>query len=224
MLCPPLPAHWFGSLARASLRSPSTPSQPNGAACIDSWVGSGGWDVITINFGIHDCCPGGDGRPAGQNVPLPEYLKNLGAIYETASKALAPGGSIVWVTTTPHAVMDGYTDCGLAGGAFNSCIDDYNAAALTLMEQKPNVVVADLNAAVNQVRCHRTDRKSTATAQNPRESKRDLTVLLGCWRGRCSAAAFISGDGSGCGGGAQNVPRQLTVTTLTPPGFPAVSF
>ena len=46
----------------------------NGVACIDRWLGAGGWDVITLNFGIHDCCPGGDGRPAGKNVPKDEYV------------------------------------------------------------------------------------------------------------------------------------------------------
>jgi len=46
--------------------------------------------VITINFGIHDCCPGGDGRKTGVKVPKADYVKNLGVIYDSAHAALAP--------------------------------------------------------------------------------------------------------------------------------------
>jgi hypothetical protein len=31
--------------------------------------------VISMNFGIHDCCPGGDGRKPGVSVPLADYVK-----------------------------------------------------------------------------------------------------------------------------------------------------
>eukprot|EP00729_Bicosta_minor_P002814 gene2814-15504_t len=138
-----------GGATGSNQAGPST----NGAACIDGWLGAGNkWDVITMNFGIHDCCPGGDGRAAGVNVPLSDYLSNLGKIYQAASKALAPGGTIVWVTTTPHAEGgDVPNDCGITGAAFNTCIDTYNAAALKLMSVCSNVVVADLNSAVNAV-------------------------------------------------------------------------
>lgn len=122
---------------------------PNGVACIDAWLGTEKWDAITINFGIHDCCPGGDGRQPGVNVPLKDYVANLAIIYGKASKALAPGGKILWVSTTPHSVAQ--PDCGLTGTAFNQCIIDYNAAALKLLKSKPDVEVLDLNAAVNQV-------------------------------------------------------------------------
>ena len=70
--------------------------------------------VITMNFGIHDCCPGGDGRKPGITVSLAEYIKNLAIIYETASAALAPGGKILWVTTTPVATgQSNTTTCGI---------------------------------------------------------------------------------------------------------------
>jgi len=114
----------------------------NGVACISEWVGQGGWDVITMNFGIHDCC---------NQVSKADYITNLKEIYDTASKSLAPNGSIVWVTTTPHAVMSGYSDCNLTGSQFNDCVNDYNAAAFELMSAKANVVVCDLNKAVNSV-------------------------------------------------------------------------
>ena len=35
--------------------------------------------------------------------------------------------------------------------AFNTCVDDYNAAALALLGSKPDVEVCDLNAAVVEV-------------------------------------------------------------------------
>ena len=79
-------------------------------------------------------------------MPKADYVRNLAVIYEAAHAALAPGGKIVWVTTTPHSVTQ--TDCGITGAAFNTCIDDYNAAALALMGAKPDVEVCDLNAAV----------------------------------------------------------------------------
>jgi hypothetical protein len=104
---------------------------------------------VHVSKGIHDCCPGGDGRAKGINVPKADYVKNLGTIYDAAHASLAPGGKIVWVTTTPHSTTQ--TDCGITGTAFNSCIDDYNAAALTLLGAKPDVEVCDLNAAVVSV-------------------------------------------------------------------------
>jgi hypothetical protein len=82
-------------------------------------------------------------------VPKADYIKNLGVIYDAAHASLAPGGSIVWVTTTPHSTTQ--TDCGITGAAFNKCIDDYNAAALALLGAKPDVKVCDLNAAVTAV-------------------------------------------------------------------------
>ena len=102
----------------------------------------------TVNFGIHDCCP------PKENVTKAQYLKNLGAIYEVAAAALAPGGKILWVSTTPVPTVGSAPQsftCGLSGSAFNGCVDDYNTAALALLGGKPNVEVLDLNAAVSDV-------------------------------------------------------------------------
>ena len=43
----------------------------------------------------HDCCA------PSENVTEAQYVKNLGVIYEAAHAALAPGGKILWVSTTP---------------------------------------------------------------------------------------------------------------------------
>lgn len=81
-----------------------------------------------------------------------EYIANLGSIYKTASDSLAPGGKIVWVSTTPVPTGQNQSGtCGITGSAFNSCIDEYNAAALALLAPKPDVVVLDLNSAVNEM-------------------------------------------------------------------------
>ena len=77
-------------------------------------------------LGIHDCCP------PKENVTQMTYVKNLGIIYEAARAALAPGGKILWVSTTPVPTADGAAPqpftCGRSGHDFNTCIDDYNAA------------------------------------------------------------------------------------------------
>ena len=105
-----------------------------------------------MNFGLRDCCPGGGGPPAGADVPLADYIRNLGVVYEAASRALAPGGRIVWVTTTPvPSGMPVSSTCGVSGAAFNTCVDGYNGAALKLLGPKPDVVVADLHSAVLDV-------------------------------------------------------------------------
>ena len=96
---------------------------------------------------------GGDGRAPNVTVPKADYIHNLGLIFDAAAQALAPGGTILWVSTTPVPEGDGAPTCGISGTAFNSCVDDYNAAALTLLATKPHVQarVVDLNSAVHQV-------------------------------------------------------------------------
>jgi len=78
-----------------------------------------------------------------------EYIKNLNTIFEAASGSLAPGGKIVWVTTTP--VSNTFPVCNLTGDAFNQCVDEYNQAALELAASRKDIVVADLNEAVRDV-------------------------------------------------------------------------
>ena len=40
----------------------------NGAACIDHWLGGQRWDVVTVNFGLHDCDPGRDSQGYAANL------------------------------------------------------------------------------------------------------------------------------------------------------------
>ena len=68
-------------------------SSAEGAGCIESWLGGLAWDVITLNFGLHDCncSPKCESDPAG-------YGANLEHILAAARKS---AGRVLFVTTTP---------------------------------------------------------------------------------------------------------------------------
>ena len=106
--------------------------------------------VCTRSFGIRDCC-----GPTENVTQAATYARNLGVIYEKASKALATGGKLLWVSTTPvpsvgSMAAQSFT-CGRSGTAFNKCVDDYNSAANELLGGKADVRVLDLNGAVSAV-------------------------------------------------------------------------
>ncbi|HYF35479.1 MAG TPA: SGNH/GDSL hydrolase family protein [Prosthecobacter sp.] len=86
------------------------------------WLGSGRWDVIHFNFGIHD-----------RKTPLPEYEQRLGAL---AAQLKATGAKVIWASTTP--VMEGgmkdATDADLVAR---------NAAAAKVM-QRHGIPIDDL--------------------------------------------------------------------------------
>ena len=122
----------------------------HGVACIGSWVGSEKWDVITMNFGIHDCTPGCDGRPKGKTISKADYVKNLEDIYTVARGSLAKDGKILWVTTTPVS-NSAAAPFNASGFDQRECIEEYNAGAAALFATKPDVTIADLNTAVTDV-------------------------------------------------------------------------
>lgn len=67
----------------------------NGVAKLAEWLGSGEWDVIHFNFGLHDLRRMEDGQ---RQVPLEEYERNL----ETMAAALKKtGAKLIFATTTP---------------------------------------------------------------------------------------------------------------------------
>lgn len=110
--------------------------------------------VITVNFGIHDCAPGGDGRPNGTIVPLDQYTSNLQKIFSVLHDHLAPGGTILWVSTTPVGTGAEAPFAGKGPPGWTSlgqCIQDYNAAAAKLLAGTPNVEILDLHSAVSDV-------------------------------------------------------------------------
>jgi lysophospholipase L1-like esterase len=59
----------------------------NGLKKLELWLGSGKWDVIHFNFGIHD-----------RATPLAEYESRLALIF---TRLRATGARMVWASTTP---------------------------------------------------------------------------------------------------------------------------
>lgn len=71
---------------------------------LDTWLGSGRWDVIHFNFGLHDLkyldaqgryVPPEEGE---QVTPLPQYEANL---RELVARLRATGAKLIWASTTP---------------------------------------------------------------------------------------------------------------------------
>ena len=66
--------------------------------CADSYLASlpANLSVIHFNWGLHDICPS-----IYADVSFAEYEKNLEAVYFKFKRRLAPGGTLVFATTTP---------------------------------------------------------------------------------------------------------------------------
>lgn len=112
-----------------------------GTRCIKQWLGAnsstGGylpWDVISINFGLHDL--GGNGPI--REVPLSNYTENLKFILNEATKT---GAEVIFTTTTP--VPANYPP----GSRTEKNVVAYNAAA-TRVASAYCVAVNDLHGAI----------------------------------------------------------------------------
>ena len=79
----------------------------SGVQQVDKWIasGTGRWDVIHFNFGLHDVklgTGGKDNRPYstadGHQVPADEYERNL---REIVAKLKRTGATLIWCSTTP---------------------------------------------------------------------------------------------------------------------------
>jgi lysophospholipase L1-like esterase len=66
-----------------------------GLTNLEQWLQSGKWDVIHVNFGLHDAKLTVAGAPT---VALDDYTKNLRTILE---RLRATGARVIWATTTP---------------------------------------------------------------------------------------------------------------------------
>ncbi|MEO6738997.1 MAG: SGNH/GDSL hydrolase family protein [Chthoniobacteraceae bacterium] len=97
----------------------------SGLKNLDVWLGSGRWDAIHFNFGIHD-------RATAADV----YEKNL---EELVARLNATGAKLVWASTTP--VPPDTKD----GEAATAAIVEKNKIAARVM-QKNGVVMDDLYA------------------------------------------------------------------------------
>lgn len=105
---------------------------------LDKWLGTGKWDVIHFNWGLHDLKyvdengQLADKAKGKQFVPLEEYEKNLTTLVERLQKT---GATLIWCSSTP--VPEG-TQGRVAGEETR-----YNEVALKIMKQK-GVAVDDL--------------------------------------------------------------------------------
>lgn len=113
-----------------------------GVASIDKWLGSGKWDVIHFNFGLHDLkyldAAGQLAAPdKGKQVhTLDEYEANLRKI---VARLKQTGAKLIWAATTP-----------VPGGSTGRVEDDairYNAVAARVMQEQ-GVAINDLHAFV----------------------------------------------------------------------------
>jgi lysophospholipase L1-like esterase len=103
-----------------------------GLANIDKWLGSGHWDLIYFNWGLHDIAI----RPGGKlAVPIDEYEANLQTLIQRLRKT---GAVLVWATTTP---VPAYIKAG--SPRENKDVITYNEAAASIM-LKEGVAVDDL--------------------------------------------------------------------------------
>lgn len=116
----------------------------NGAATVtglknlDTWLGSGKWDVIHFNWGLHDLKhqrDNGTMDPKGTIwVPVAEYEKNL---KELVKRMKASGAKLIWASTTP--IPEG------AVGRIAGMENQYNEAAARVMKEE-GVQINDLHA------------------------------------------------------------------------------
>lgn len=112
-------------------------STVTGLEKLDAWLGSGKWDVIHFNWGLHDLKQYKDGKlTPGQPVwvELGDYEKNLGKLVERLKQT---GAKLIFATTTP--VPAG------ANGRVPGLEVRYNEAALRVMKSA-GVAVNDLHA------------------------------------------------------------------------------
>jgi lysophospholipase L1-like esterase len=94
---------------------------PNGLEHLTEWLGSGKWDVIHFNWGLHDLKIMADGK---HQVPIELYEKNL---TELVKQLQATGARLIWASTTP--VPEGKLD----PMRHPADVPVYNAAAKKIM-------------------------------------------------------------------------------------------
>lgn len=104
----------------------------HGAACMDTWLSQGNYDIVHFNAGMWDLL----GCHNSQGItPLSDYLRNL---QEELDAIRAHGAKPIFATTTP--VLPGNRQC-----VDPEMVKTYNAAAKEMMESQ-GVEVDDLYA------------------------------------------------------------------------------
>lgn len=95
----------------------------NGLEHISEWLGTGKWDVIHFNWGLHDLKIGEDGS---RQVPLEKYEQNL---RELVARLRQTGARLIFASTTP--VPEGKVN----PPRVNADVIAYNAAAAKIMRE-----------------------------------------------------------------------------------------
>lgn len=103
----------------------------NGLAHLDEWLGSGRWDVIHFNWGLHDLKIMDDGK---RQVPLEDYERNL---RELVKRLKRTGARLVWASTTPVPAGK------LSPPRETADVPAYNGVALKIMEEN-GIAIDDL--------------------------------------------------------------------------------
>lgn len=130
---------------KANILRPSTNCGPTsrGVKSIDEWLGTGKWDVIHFNFGLHDIVYySADGTKrvdpadagARHQVVAEDYEKNLRTI---VARLKQTGAELIWCSTTP--VPEG------SAGRVADESTQYNAIAEKVMKEN-GVTINDLHA------------------------------------------------------------------------------
>lgn len=104
-----------------------------GIARIDAWLGTGKWDVIHFNHGIHDTKIMPDGK---RQVEPAEYEANLRAI---VVKLKATGAKLIFALTTPIPPSP------LKGDRHFGDEREYNAIATKVMKEN-GITINDLHS------------------------------------------------------------------------------
>ena len=104
-----------------------------GVADLGKWLGEGRWDVIHVNWGLHDLKRNEDGK---HQVPIADYEANLRTL---VAQLKATSAALIWCATTP-----------VPAGNLNPPRSDadviaYNAAAAKIMAEN-GVEINDLYA------------------------------------------------------------------------------
>ncbi|MFC5457573.1 SGNH/GDSL hydrolase family protein [Prosthecobacter fluviatilis] len=105
----------------------------NGVANIAKWLGTGKWDVIHFNWGIHDLKYMPDGK---RQVEPVAYEANLRSLVATLKKT---GAKLIWATTTP--IPEGELNPPRKFGQ----VKEYNEIAAKVMAEN-GIAIDDLNA------------------------------------------------------------------------------
>ena len=105
----------------------------NGLAQIDKWLGTGKWDVIHFNWGIHDLKFMPDGK---RQVEAADYENNLRTL---VARLKQTGAKLIWASTTP--IPEGELNPSRRFGS----VQEYNAIAARVMSEN-GIPIDDLNA------------------------------------------------------------------------------